>query len=97
MSAVWKFQLEMTRFQTVPMPKGARIIHVAAQFEKPCIWAIVDPHATKEPRSVGMLTTGETFNDAEVAYCGSFMLRGGTFVGHIVEPVTPSDIGESVK
>ena len=88
MSVIWKFQLEVTSHQTVEMPKGAHIIHVASQFEKPCLWAIVDPMAEKEARPIGILTTGQTsFGAREIKYLGSFMLQGGAFVWHVVEPV----------
>lgn len=89
MSAIWKYQLDVARVQNVEMPKGAKIVHVEAQFEKPCIWAIVDPGAQTELRKIGVLTTGESFYDGDVEYRGTFTLHGGAFVGHVVEPRSP--------
>ena len=86
MSVIWKYELELKEKQAVSMPIGAEIIHIAAQFEKPCIWAIVDPYAEKEDRVIGILTTGGPHFNADVSHhCGSFFLNGGLFVGHVFE------------
>ena len=84
--AIWKYTLEVTTSQEISMPLGAKIVHVASQLENPAIWAIVDPLAPKVKRRFGVLTTGASFDPVTVTYLGSFMLHGGTFVGHIVEP-----------
>lgn len=89
MNAIWKFQLDVLRVQNVPMPKSARLVHVAAQFEKPCVWAIVNPEEEMEGRQIGILTTGELYRESDCIYIGSFMLDGGSFVGHVVEPSLP--------
>lgn len=91
MSAIWKYTLTLAGIQSIDMPKGARIVHVESQFEQPCVWAIVDPNAEKEAREFGILTTGLSFNEAECSYLGSFLLRNGAFVGHLVEPVRRPD------
>lgn len=87
MMTFWRYELELALMQRITMPIGAKIVHVAAQFEKPCIWVMCDPNAEKVPRAVGIIPTGEGgFDENLVDYRGTFMLQGGTFVGHVVEP-----------
>lgn len=47
---IWKFELETTGNQTLKMPIGAEILSVQTQFDKPCLWALVEPNAEKEDR-----------------------------------------------
>lgn len=85
---IYKYPLEMKPVQEVEMPHGAQIIHVAAQYEIPCLWAIVDPNSPTEKRVIGMATTGAHFPEGELSaglHLGSFMLAGGKFVGHLFE------------
>lgn len=86
MRVVWKYTLEVTAHNEVRIPKGGKVIHVGTQFEKPTIWVLVDPHAPTELRRFCIATTGQYFDDKECAYLGTFMLGGGVFVGHVVEP-----------
>lgn len=88
MSAILKYPLKLQRVQKVEMPKGARIIYVAAQFEIPCLWAIVDISEPPEERMIGMVVTGAHFASDELKveqYLGSFQLQGGKFVEHVFE------------
>lgn len=86
MNVIWKFVLTPKMVQMVRMPRGAKIVHVGEQFNAPVIWVLCDPHAPTEDRKIGTLTTGQYFDAAEMQYCGTFMLNGGQFVGHIMEP-----------
>lgn len=86
MSVIWKFPLALAGTQMVVMPKGATVVHVAEQFGKPCIWAIVDERAEREERTFIILGTGTSFDANQLSHLGSFMLDGGEFVGHLAEP-----------
>lgn len=83
---IWKFPLSFAHTQIIEMPLGAKIIHVANQFEFPTMWVIVDPSAPKVKRRFGVIATGALFDDSSVRYVGSFTIQGGMFVGHVVEP-----------
>lgn len=91
MKVVWKFSLLLQAHNDVEMPKGAEVVHVAAQFEKPCLWVLCDPEAEKETRRFGLATTGQTWDERESRYVGTFMLGGGSFLGHILEPNSAAD------
>ncbi len=66
------------------MPKGAKILHVGAQFEKPTIWVEVDPLIDHEERPIFIVTTGERYDEGGI-YRGTFQLSGGAFMGHVFE------------
>lgn len=91
--SVWKFPIEVTDEFTIEMPKGARVLHVDvqrvsetnAQYEQPCLWALIDPDAEREQRTFYVHGTGHTFPVGRV-HLGSFLLYGGSFVGHLFEP-----------
>ena len=97
MRVIWKFPLENRVHNNVQMPKGAQVVHVAAQFEKPCLWALVDPDAEPEVRRFGIAATGQNFDEAEAHYVGTFMLAGGAFLGHVVEPIATAESCNNVK
>lgn len=84
MTAVWKFPLAVEDTQTIDIPKGAYLLHVAAQSDVPCLWALVNPEAATEQRTFTTVGTGHpvALNDA---YVGSYQLDEGAFVGHLFE------------
>lgn len=84
---VWKFTLERATRNDVRMPADATVVMVAAQFEKPCIWLLVDPERELVIRRFGVAMTGQTFDESECRYVGSFMLQGGAFLGHVIEAI----------
>lgn len=86
-NTVWKFPLEIKDFQNILMPKGAKIIHVDAQNDVPCIWALVDAKEDTESRSFLIHGTGHNIEYplSRINHIGSFQLDGGSFVGHVFE------------
>lgn len=59
---------------------------VRDQFEKVCLWFLVDPTAEKEKRTIAIVGTGHPAPE-DGAYLGSAMLAGGTLVWHVFEKV----------
>lgn len=85
---IWKFELETKGYQKIEMPEGSEILTVQTQFEKPCLWAFVDPNAEKEDRFIEIFGTGERINcDMGVnrKYIGTYQLSGGNWVFHVFE------------
>jgi hypothetical protein len=90
---IWKFAIEVTDEFTLEMPIGAEPLHVEtqrvngpnAQYEQPCLWALVDPTAEREQRTFYVHGTGHPVH-ADAEHIGSFLLYGGSFVGHVFEP-----------
>jgi hypothetical protein len=84
MRTIWKFELEIADDpQTVEMPQGAEIVHVAAQNGVLCFWAIVEPSSPKEPRSFIVHGTGHPIGNVVRTYRGTALMR--PFVWHVFE------------
>jgi len=68
------------------LPKGAEILSVQTQGNKPCIWALVDPGQSKEQRSFCLVGTGHPIiDDREFRFVGTFQIDDDTIVGHVFE------------
>lgn len=89
MKSVWKFELSPYLPSLVPV--GAEILYVAEQFNKPCLWALVDPQAPRESRQFQMAGTGVDLFNPPGRYLGTAMLDGGARVVHVFDP-TPAEM-----
>lgn len=90
---IWKWELGNS-LMDISMPKGARIFSVHVQFGTPVIWAIVDPQAEKEIRTIVMVTTGRDFTVENVNYLvpvGTVLLSEGNYVLHVFELLLPAE------
>jgi len=79
--SIWKFTLEVTDRQSVFIPKGAQLLTVQTQHEKPCLWALVNPETPTERYEIIIVGTGHPVT-ADGLYLGTFQLDNGAFVGH---------------
>lgn len=88
MKTIWKYELESLGFQTISMPTGAEILHVANQNDVVCLWCEVDRYAEPGPRDFIIFGTGHPIEDREkLLFIGSVLLYDGTLVLHIYEQV----------
>ena len=74
---VWKFEITPKQ-TTLEMPKGAEILTIQLQNEKPCIWALVNPENAKELRHFEVYGTGANINcdiGIERIYRGTFQIN----------------------
>lgn len=89
--SIWKFTLEVEDYQKILMPKGARILSVQTQNNKPCIWAICNTETDeKEEHEFEIYGTGNPFYEGHhfgkgFRFIGTFQLMNGAFVGHLFE------------
>jgi hypothetical protein len=79
---IYKFELRLNA-TIIKMPKGAKILAVAAQHDKPVIWAQCDPLAEQEIRKFRTLVTGAVEPMDTWTYLGTFQIEW--FVGHVFE------------
>lgn len=87
---IWKFPLPLADEVRVPMPGGAQILTVAAVFNEPFVWAIVDPGAPVVERELSIRGTGHALGTVG-GYIGTFVLEGGgSFVFHVFDAVSPT-------
>ena len=85
---IWKYKLEVTDGQNISMPKGAEILTVLMQDEKPYLWALVDPTADTEFRFIEIFGTGNPILSdmgASRKYISTFRILGGKLVFHAFE------------
>ena len=92
MTKIYKYPLEITDVQEIAMPENAEILYVEIQYDKPCLWARIDPTQTNVSRKIYIYGTGDEIAPIPLAYIGSFMMHGGTFgrapFGHVFQEPT---------
>lgn len=77
---IWKYDVHDG---SIRMPKGAKILSVQLQNNRPNIWAIVDPKAEMVSRLFVIVGTGEPFDDTDMSYVGTY--QQPPFVWHLFE------------
>lgn len=82
---IWKYPLEITTdIQLIEIPKGAQILTVQVQNGLPCIWALVNPDATKAQVEIYTFDTGQPNVDTNgLSYVGTYLLIEDMYVGHV--------------
>ena len=83
--AIWKFMINITDTQEIPMPIGAEILTVQSQCGTPCLWARVSPGFKKENRTIIMIGTGHSIRHETGRYIGTFQIDNGALVFHVFE------------
>ena len=83
---IHKYPLSMAGVQTVHLPDGAEILHVAPQRNMVCLWALVNPESAKVPRYILIAGTGHVVQEGpHLEHLGTFMLNDGALVFHAFE------------
>jgi hypothetical protein len=84
MVSVFKYQFEIVDDVSVEMPIGAKVLHVEDQRGAACLWALVDPEATKEVRCFRLAGTGHPIDPATIGEHVATW-QSGPFVWHLFE------------
>jgi hypothetical protein len=85
---IWKYKLDIIGCRNISMPIGAEILTVQVQDGGPCLWALVDPKAETEIRTIEMFGTGHpVLSDMGTSrkYISTFQMHGGELVFHVFE------------
>lgn len=79
--------LDFDNVATIPMKKGASVIHVDVQDDVLCIWALVDDEVEMEDRKILVVGTGHPIPESMLSfyYLGSALLIDGRIVLHLFE------------
>lgn len=85
---IYKYTLPVQGVIEMDLPVGAQLLTLQAQFDIPCLWALVTPDAEREIRHLRMYGTGHPIDHDPGQYIGSFHLHGGAV--HLFEAVAPS-------
>lgn len=83
------FKYEIQHSRPVVMPKGAVVLSAGQQADKLFVWAMVDPDAPLEQRSIAAFYTGDDVaGQPHLLYqrfLGTVHTHGGALVHHIFE------------
>ena len=74
---------------SVAMPRTSTVVAVQMQGDDPQMWVIVDPGSPVMMRRFRVVATGESF-DPTWRYIGTFQMRGGGLVFHLLEEAIES-------
>ena len=85
MKSIWKFDVSIGDRIQISMPKGAEIIDFKTQFDKPCIWAIIELGVDFEVRHFRIIGTGQKFKEIPGEYIGTAQMIAGTLIWHLFE------------
>ena len=77
----------MDKILTIDLPEGAVILSVDEQYNKPVLWALVDPSTDIKPRNLYFALTGQEIeaNREQLKFIGTIKLDEGTFIVHVFE------------
>ena len=83
---IWKWTLEVTDRQQLPIPKGAKLLTVQTQHGLPQLWALVDEEAPIVNRNFATYGIGNMMPDGDPGeYVGTYQIYGGAVVFHVFE------------
>ncbi len=86
---IYKYELQIGD-NAILMPVDAEILSVQTQFNKPMIWALVDPKAEKEERCFEIFGTGHpVYYDmgVERKFLSTIQFHDGDYVFHVFERI----------
>lgn len=86
MKTIHKYPLDVVDSQEVIMPTNSRILTVQVQQDTPCLWAEVDTTLESTARVIVTRGTGHPLSE-NMVYLGSYQLREGALVFHVLELV----------
>lgn len=90
MRVVWKYPLAIADEQTIDLPAEATPLHVGLDpVGQPCLWAMVDPDASKVAWTVRVVGTGNPTTVSARSYVGSFVQR--PFIWHVFADAAEAD------
>ncbi|MFA5392497.1 MAG: hypothetical protein WC306_02255 [Candidatus Paceibacterota bacterium] len=87
MLTIYKYTIPVLDYFFLKLPLGAKILSVQEQYDRPQIWALVDPQNPTETRNFRLAGTGHPIKEAKeiLNFIGAFQLEKGTFIGHLFE------------
>lgn len=92
MKTIWKYELQITDVQRVPLPAKAIIQSVAVQRDTICLWATVDTELPVEPRKILLVGTGhDTKHCLGLQFVGTVVME--PFVWHVFADYYPDFVG----
>lgn len=89
--SIYKYDFQTNDTVVIEMPKGAVILSLQVQRERPCLWAFVQPGVANESRWFRIFGTGHSIPaNFEGKFLGTYQLQGGALVFHVFEIEAPA-------
>ena len=85
MKTIHKYELVIDDRTEVRMPQGAEVLSVQCQYDKPCVWAMVDTEQPMQAHRFVVRGTGHPLTGAEGTFLATVQMRGGGLVFHVFE------------
>jgi hypothetical protein len=90
MLKVYKYEIEIKDIFEIEMPSRAKILKVETQYNKPCMWVLVNPDHELVVRKFRFAGTGHSIegsNINEYNHISTFQMQDGALIFHIFEIV----------
>lgn len=85
-TVIYKYPVQIDDEFALELPDGAQVLTVAMQNGEPWLWAMVKTGSPAKTRWFRIIGTGNPIDDAaQLAFVGTFQMRGGTMVWHLFE------------
>ena len=83
---VWKYPVEIKGKFEIVMPHDAQILKCENQFDRPFLWALVNPEekVTVTKRFI-LLGTGHETEEQIVNHISTFQVQNGAYIFHLFE------------
>lgn len=86
MNTIYKYLLATVDFQTVDMPRGAKILSAQVQHNHVCIWALVDADRDPVRHAFEIHGTGHPIHNSErLTFIDTVQLADGGLIFHVFE------------
>ncbi len=85
MNKVFKYPVPTNDYFFLDLPRGAEILTVQVQDSRPQIWALVNPENPIESRNFHLAGTGDSINERNLIYIGTFQMSNGNNIWHLFE------------
>lgn len=82
---VYKYPIKISDIVELELTAGAEILHVEAQNDKLCLWALVDPEKPILNRRIRIAGTGHTIKENIIRYINTFTLYEKALWFHVFE------------
>lgn len=85
MSTIYKYPIQ-PGLTVLELPRGAQVLTVQMQGDRPFLWARLDTRQPPERRTFEVFGTGDGMpDDPRLMYVATFQMEGGSLVWHVFE------------
>lgn len=86
MLTIHKYEVPLEEVVSLSLPEGAKFLHFDNQFDRPCLWCLVDTDKSKVLHKFRLLKTGYNlapYLAEELQYIGTALFIDDSLVFHL--------------